>query len=106
MSSGRFAIGREIGPRRPARQNPRAFLGAEVLLAVADEIDAALEAIPVDDDAHQIAVDEPADGPARQRLGADVADAGARRDAGEARVGHHRDVLAEAQRCLSAEVIW
>ena len=38
-----------------------------------------------------------ADRAAGQRLGADVADAGAGRDAGEARVGDHRDVLAPGQ---------
>ena len=48
----------------------------------------------VDLDRDQIAVAQLADRPAGERLGADVADAGARGDAGEARVGEQGDAAA------------
>src|SRR5206468_6123423 len=42
----------------------------------------------------QVALEDAADGPARQRLGPDVADARARGDSGEAGVRDHRHFLA------------
>src|SRR5262249_3165039 len=70
---------------------------AELRLALADQIDAPFQPIAVDDDADAVAVAYLADGPAGQRLRPDVADARPGRNAAEARVGHDRDVLAEAQ---------
>src|SRR4029079_7877535 len=62
-----------------------------------DQVDRAVEAHAVDDDADAIAVAETADGAARQRFGADVADARSRRDAGKARIGQQRDSLADVE---------
>src|SRR5262249_57380711 len=70
---------------------------AEQLLAVAHEVHAALEAIPVHNDAHQIALEDATDGPTCERLGSHVANAGARGDTGKARVGDHRDLLTPGQ---------
>src|SRR5262245_40563600 len=71
-------VRRQVGPRRPAGEHARAFLGAEDLLAVADQVHAALEAIPVHHDADEIALGAAADGTARERLRSHAADAGAR----------------------------
>src|SRR5262245_48238078 len=71
-------VRRQVGTRRPAGEHARALLGPEDLLVVADQIHAALEAIPVHDDANEIALDDAADGTARERLRSHVADAGAR----------------------------
>src|SRR5712691_7811796 len=87
-------VGREVRAWRPARKHARAFLGPEDVLVVAHQVDRALETVPVHDDADQVALENAADGPARQSLGPDVADAGARGDAGEARVRDHRHFLA------------
>src|SRR5262249_19528233 len=51
----------------------------------------------VNDYLNTVAVADLADGAAGQRFGADVTDAGPRRDAGEAGVGQDGDVLAETQ---------
>ena len=61
------------------------------------EIDRAVEARPIDFDADAVAVAQPADGPAGERFGADVADARPRRDAREPRVGRKRDRLADVE---------
>src|SRR5437588_6845788 len=90
-------IRREIGARRAAGQGARAFVRAEELLAVADQVDAALEAIAVDDDLDDVALEHLADRPARERLGSHVTDTGARRDAREARVRQDGDLLAIGQ---------
>jgi hypothetical protein len=71
-----------------------------------NQIDLALQAVAVDDDFDDVAVAHFADGAAGQRLGRNVADAGAGGDAAETRVGDHRHVLAEIQVAWSAEVIW
>src|SRR5712692_1310428 len=91
---GQVLVGREVRAWRPARKHAGALLGPEDVFAVAHQVDGALEAVPVHDDADQVALENAADGPARQRLGPDVADAGARGDAGEARVRDHRHFLA------------
>ena len=96
VSSGRSGSGARSGRGERRGQHLRAFLGAESSVAVADEVDAAFELVAVDDDLDAVAVAHLADRAAGQRLRADVADAGAGRDAGEAGVGQHRDVLAEA----------
>jgi hypothetical protein len=62
----------------------------EALAVAADEVDGAVQVDAVDLDLDEIAVAQLADRAARERLGADVADAGARRDAREARVGEQR----------------
>src|SRR5213592_3901030 len=90
-------VGCKILARRAAGQATRPLFNAEKLLAFAHEIDRAFEPVAVDDDANAIAVAQFADGAARQGFGANVADAGARRDAREAGVGEESDVLAEAQ---------
>src|SRR5262249_32832065 len=87
----------QILTRRPARKHARAFLGAEQLPAVPDQGHAGLEAIPVHHYAHKVALEDTPDGSTCERLGSHVADAGARRDAGEARIRHHRDLLAPGQ---------
>src|SRR5262249_61334207 len=58
---------------------------------------AAPEAFPLHNEAHKTALEEAADGAAGERLGSHVADAGARGDTGEARVGDHRDLLTPGQ---------
>src|SRR5204863_10175925 len=65
--------------------------------AVHDQIDRAFEFVAIDDDADLIAIANLAERAARERLGADVADAGAGRDSGETRVGQDGNVLAEAE---------
>src|SRR5215468_7507290 len=94
---GQARVRRQIGTRRPAGEDARAFLGAEQLLAVAHEVHAALEAIPVHYDAHKVSLEDAADRATGERLGSHVADAGARGDTGKARVGDHRDLLTPGQ---------
>src|SRR5438132_7914565 len=61
---------------------------------VADEIDTAFEVDSINDNSHLITVPEFADRPAGECLGAHVPNAGAGRDAAEAGIGNHRDMLA------------
>src|SRR5207302_5588077 len=68
-------IGCQIRARRPRRQDARPLLGAEPQLAVAHEVDAPFEAVPIDDDLDQVPVQDPPDRPSRERLRPDVADA-------------------------------
>ncbi len=94
---GQVGIGREVGPGRPRREHARALLGAEHGLAVADQVDRALQAVPVHDDLDEVAVQHAADGTAGEGLRADVADARAGGHAGEAGVGEDGDLLAPRQ---------
>src|SRR5262249_36302831 len=86
-------IGSQIRPRRSTRQHSRSLLRSELHLLFANQIDAPLQPIAVDDNADAVAITDLADRPARQRFRPDVADAGPRRDAGEASIGEERDVL-------------
>src|SRR5262249_37405152 len=86
-------VGGKIGARQAGREHARALLRRERAAVFADEIDRALEPVAIDDDTDRVAVSNAADRPAGERLGADVADAGAGRNTGEARIGDHRDVL-------------
>src|SRR5205085_3784083 len=63
----------------------------------ADEIDSAFEAYAIDDNANAITFLDFPDGPARQGLRADMADAGASGNAGKSGVGDKRDVFAVRQ---------
>src|SRR5881628_316539 len=74
---GQIGVGRQIGAWRSRREHARALVDPEVAIAVAHEIDRALQAIAVDDDLDQVAVQHLADGTARERFRTDVADAGA-----------------------------
>src|SRR5437867_840001 len=94
---GQIGIGREIGARRARREQARALLDADVAIAVADDIDRSLQAVAIHDDLDQVAVLHFADGAAGQRLRADVTDARAGGDAGEAGVRDDGDVLAPRQ---------
>ena len=73
--------------RRFAERELARFSGAE-------EVDGAVEVSAVDADFHDVARAELPDRAARERFGTDVAHAGARRNAREARVGDEGNVLA------------
>ena len=82
---------------RPGGEDFRASNRAELDSVLADHVDRAFEANAIDGDLDQVAVADLAERPSRERLGADVADAGPGRDAREPGVGDHGDVLAERQ---------
>ena len=91
-----LGIGREVGARRPLA--PGFASPASTPIATPSSptrLTDAFERVAIDDDLNEIAVAQLADRPARQRFRRHVADARARRDAAEPRVGEHRDVLAE-----------
>ena len=95
---GRYVrVGRQVGTRRARRQHARALLGTEAGIALAHEVHAALEAVAVDHDLDRVAIAERADRATGQRLGTDVADAGAGGHAGEARIGQDGHLLAPRQ---------
>ena len=81
------------------------FVRTELDALGTDQVHRAFEPDPVDDDPDQVAVADPADRSSRERLGADVADAGAGGDAREPGVGQDGDLLAERE-VLSAAVTW
>src|SRR4029453_8755724 len=87
----------DTGPRAARGTQPVALFGTDRDARGADEVDAALEPVAIDDDPDDVAVDHLADRPSGQRLGTDVPDARARRHAGEARIRENGDVLAERQ---------
>src|SRR5262249_58910196 len=97
----KLGIGREVGPWRSRGEDARALGRIPRLLAVADEIDRALQPVPVDDDSDAIALDELADGSASECFGGDVPDAGPGGNAGEAGVGHVGEEIAGPQLVLS-----
>ena len=83
--------------RAAAGEDARAFLGAELDTLGADQVERAFEVDAIDDDPDQVAVADLAERAAGEGFGADVADAGPRRDAGEPGVGQHGDLLAERE---------
>ena len=95
VSSGRSGSGARSGCG--ARAASAASSGPSVPSAARRRGRSCLPGAAVDHDPDQVAVAQLADRAAGQRLGADVADAGAGGDAGEARVGEDGDVLAERQ---------
>src|SRR5690606_29375518 len=97
-------VGRQARMRRDGRvqrargQQRRGGVRIQRCIRVgADEVDAAVQAHPVDLDAHHVTVAQAPDRPAGQCLRADMADACAGGHAGEARIGDHRHVLAPGQ---------
>ena len=86
---GRDAARGRPAPRRPAPSVPSG--------SRSHEVDRPFQAARVDHDAHEVAVAQPPDRPAGERLGGDVADAGPGGDAGEARIGHEGHALREVE---------
>src|SRR5690242_8300124 len=58
---GELRIGRQVVARRPTLQHALALLGAESFVALADQIDVALQAVAVDYDLNAVAVANLAD---------------------------------------------
>ena len=84
---------------RIARREQRSgnFWRQRLSRIVADEVQASLELHAIDLDAYEVAIAQPADRSAGQRLWADMADARTGRDSGKTRVSDYRDVLAPRQ---------
>ncbi len=84
--------------RRASRfETTTAFFCGEPLAAFADEVDAAVKGVAIDDDLDDVAVEDAPDGTSGECFGRDVADAGSGGDAAEARVGEYGDVFAVGQ---------
>ena len=83
--------------RRSAREHAAPLLGAELHALGPDQVERTFELHAIDDDPDEVAVADPAQRAAGQGLGADVTDAGTRRDAREPGIGQDGDLLAERQ---------
>jgi hypothetical protein len=83
--------------RRAACEEAGRLPGGEGPPGRPHEVDPPRLGAPVDDDLDHVAVAQLPDRPSREGLGADVADARARRHAGEPGVGQHRHLLSPGQ---------
>src|SRR5205823_3130200 len=83
-------VRRQIGALWTRGEHAGAFLSSKLILSVANQVDASLQPVPVNDDADPVSVADAADRAASERFRTNMTDAGAGRDAGKASVGDHR----------------
>jgi hypothetical protein len=88
-------MGSKIIPRRPGREPPPTFLRGEPLLSFADEINRAVQRLPVDDDLDSISISHTPDWASGQSFRRDVADACSGRHTAKACVCKNGDMFAE-----------